>query len=128
MDHPYSLLLVDDEAANRLLLGKRLELDGHAVSTAENGRQALDMLQSERFDLVLLDMLMPDMDGMATLSAIKSDAALKDTMVVMLSSDDNQETAANCISLGATDYLTKPVDPVELKQRIRCCLEARQSA
>jgi adenylate cyclase len=128
MESSYTLLLVDDEPANRLLLSKRLEQDGHMVNTAENGRQALDMMQTERFDLVLLDLLMPVMDGMATLSAIKSDPALKDTTVVMLSSDDNRETMDNCFNLGASDYLTKPVNPLELKQRVRRCLEAGQNA
>lgn len=115
MERAYSLLLVDDEAANRLLLTKRLEQDGHVVSTAENGREALDMMQAERFDLVLLDMLMPVMDGMATLSAIKSDPAFRDTMVVMLSSDDNQETDGQLFQPGRSRLPHQAAQPSGIK-------------
>ena len=118
----YSVLLVDDEEPNRLLLAKRLEQDGYTVTTAENGRQALEVLRTEHFDLVLLDMYMPVMDGLATLDAIKSDSMLQDTKIVMLTAANTREHVVHCLSLGAADYLIKPVNPVEFKQRVSRCL------
>jgi DNA-binding response OmpR family regulator len=121
----YYLLLVDDEEANRLLLTRRLEKDGYVVTSAENGRKALELMRMERFDLVLLDMYMPEMDGLATLDAIKSDDTLKDVPVVMLTAAKSREHVVHCLSMGAADYLIKPVNPVELTQRVRHCLETR---
>jgi CheY-like chemotaxis protein len=125
MEHQYSLLLVDDEEANRLLITRRLQQEGWHVATAENGRRALELLALERFDLVLLDMNMPEMDGLATLDAIKSDDKLKNMPVVMLTAAKDRESVVQCLSLGAADYLVKPVNAVELRQRVRRCLEAR---
>lgn len=125
MQRVYSLLLVDDEEANRLLLTRRLEQDGYAITGAENGRRALELMRMERFDLVLLDMYMPEMDGLAALDAIKSDDVLRHTPVVMLTAAKSREHVVHCLSLGAADYLIKPVNPVELRQRVRRCLETR---
>lgn len=125
MKNRHSVLLVDDEEAHRLLISRRLEQEGYLVTAAGNGRQALDLLRLERFDLVLLDMNMPEMDGLATLDAIKSDAALKDTSVIMLTADKTQKSVAQCLSLGAADYLVKPVSAVELRQRVQRCIESR---
>lgn len=125
MEHQYSLLLVDDEEANRLLITRRLEQEGWHVAAAENGRRALEMLQLERFDLMLLDMNMPEMDGLATLDAVKSDDNMKDMAVVMLTAANARESVVQCLSLGAADYLVKPVNAVELRQRVRRCLESR---
>jgi CheY-like chemotaxis protein len=125
MIRTYSLLLVDDEEANRLLLARRLEQDGYHVTQAENGTHALKLLGMERFDLVLLDMFMPEMDGLATLDAIKSNDALMKVPVVMITAANDRESIVHCLSLGAVDYLIKPVNPVELKQRLRKCLESR---
>jgi CheY-like chemotaxis protein len=124
MDRTYSLLLVDDEEANRLLLTRRLEQAGNFhITQAEHGRQALNLLSVERFDLVLLDMMMPEMDGLATLDAIKSNDDMKNTPVVMLTAAKDRTSILQCLSLGAADYLIKPVNPVELKQRVRHCLD-----
>jgi CheY-like chemotaxis protein len=125
MERIYSLLLVDDEEANRLLLSRRLEQAGYHVTQAEHGRHALQLMAMERFDLVLLDMSMPEMDGLATLDAVKSSETLLDIPVVMLTADNNRESIIHCLSLGAADYLIKPVNPVELKQRVRHCLETK---
>lgn len=124
MNRAYSLLLVDDEEANRLLLTRRLAQDGYSVTQAEHGRHALALMQAERFDLVLLDMNMPEMDGLATLDAIKSDSALLHTAVVMLTAANDRPSIVHCLSLGAADYLIKPVNPLDLRQRVRRCLEA----
>lgn len=117
-----TLLLVDDEEANRLILGRRLQQEGYAVTAAANGREALELLRDRRFDLVLLDLYMPEMDGMATLAALKSDDALKDIPVVMLTAASNAEQVRLCLDRGAADYLVKPVAPEELRRRIGRCL------
>jgi DNA-binding response OmpR family regulator len=125
MERTYSLLLVDDEEANRFLLTRRLEQAGYHVTQADHGRHALKLMGIERFDLVLLDMNMPEMDGLATLDAIKSSNALLNIPVIMLTAANDRETIVHCLSLGAADYLIKPVNPVELKQRVSRCLETR---
>lgn len=125
MKRVYYLLLVDDDEAKRLVLTRRLEQAGFMVAVAEHGRAALDMLRVERFDLVLLDMYMPVMDGLATLDAIKSDPLFQETIVVMLTAANTRDHVVHCLSLGAADYLIKPVNPEELNQRVRRCLETR---
>jgi adenylate cyclase len=123
MERTYSLLLVDDEEANRFLLTRRLKQDGYHVTPAENGSQALKLMGMERFDLVLLDMYMPEMDGLAALDAIRSNDAWSNIPVVMITADNDPESISHCLSRGAADYLIKPVNPLELKQRVRQCLE-----
>lgn len=122
MQHTYHILLVDDEEANRLLLTKRLQQNDYNVTTAENGQQALELMRIEQFDLVLLDMYMPVMDGLATLDAIKSDPVLQGTIVVMLTAANTREHVVHSLSLGAADYMIKPVNPVEFRQRVQHCL------
>lgn len=123
MQHVYSLLLVDDEEADRLLLTRRLEQAEYVITGAENGSAAIDIMRLERFDLVLLDMNMPVMDGLTTLDAIKSDPILRKTPVMMLTANHTREQVIHCLTLGAADYLIKPVNPIELRQRVRRCLE-----
>lgn len=122
---PYSVLLVDDKHELRLLLGRRLEQVGYLVTLAVHGRHALQLMELERFDLVLLDLNMPEMDGLAVLKAIKSSAALQNTPVVMITAASSRESVVECLSLGAADYLVKPVNPLELTQRVHRCLEVR---
>jgi len=124
----YALLLVDDEEANRLILGRRLQQEGHVVTTAANGREALERLQAGRFDLVLLDLYMPEMDGMATLAALKADDALKGIPVIMLTAASNEEQVSLCLASGAADYLIKPVAADELRRRIARYLGADVTA
>lgn len=124
----YSILLVDDEEANRVLLGRRLQQVGYVVTTANNGLHALELMQGAQFDLVLLDMAMPEMDGLATLDAIKSNDTLRRVPVIMLTASSAREHVVHCLSLGAADYLVKPVDPAELKQRVRRCLDAHAAS
>ena len=112
---PARLLVADDNKVNRLLLTRNLELLGHTVASAENGRVALEMLRRERFDVVLLDMEMPELDGFAVLEAMKGDLALRDTPVIVTSSLEGLDHVVRCIELGAEDYLPKPVNPVLLK-------------
>src|SRR5437868_2385844 len=122
---PARLLVVDDNKVNRLLLTRSLELQGHSVASAENGRIALEMLQREGFDLVLLDMEMPEMDGFQVLERLVHDRKLRDLPVIVTSSLEGVSNVVRCIELGAEDYLTKPVNPVLLKARIGASLEKK---
>jgi len=120
------LLVVDDNKVNRLLLTRGLELQGHSVASAENGRVALDLLRREAFDLLLLDMEMPEMNGFQVLEQLKADLALRDLPVVVTSSLEGIENVVRCIELGAEDYLQKPVNPVLLKARVGASLEKKR--
>jgi class 3 adenylate cyclase len=120
------LLVVDDNKVNRLLLTRSLEQQGHSVASAENGRVALDMLRRETFDLVLLDMEMPEMDGFQVLEQLKGDLQLRDVPVIVTSSLEGIDSVVRCIELGAEDYLPKPVNPVLLKARIGASLEKKR--
>ncbi len=116
------LLVVDDNKVNRLLLARGLELQGHRVLLAENGRVALEMLRAEPFDLVLLDMEMPEMDGFQVLEQLQADRQLRDLPVIVTSSLEGVAHVVRCIELGAEDYLTKPVNPGLLRARIGASL------
>src|SRR5207249_9587625 len=120
------LLVVDDNKVNRLLLARSLELQGHGVDSAENGRVALEMLRREGFDLVLLDMEMPEMDGFQVLEQLVNDRQLRDLPVIVTSSLEGVSNVVRCIELGAEDYLSKPVNPVLLKARIGASLEKKR--
>jgi len=120
------LLVVDDNKVNRLLLARQLELAGHRAATAENGRVALEMLRREPFDLVLLDMEMPEMDGFQVLEQMVGDLALRDVPVIVTSSLEGIDSVVRCIGLGAEDYLHKPVNPVLLKARLSASLEKKR--
>jgi len=120
------LLVVDDNKVNRLLLTRSLELLGHRVAVAENGRAALDAMRREPFDLVLLDIEMPEMDGFQVLEQIRGDLALRDVPVIVTSSLEGLENVVRCIELGAEDYLPKPVNAVLLRARIGACLEKKR--
>ena len=120
------LLVVDDNKVNRLLLGRNLELLGHRVAMAENGRVALEMLRREPFDLVLLDIEMPELDGFQVLEQIRNDLQLRDVPVIVTSSLEGVDNVVRCIELGAEDYLNKPVNPGLLKARIGASLEKKR--
>ena len=94
------LLLADDNKVNRLLLARNLELQGHRVTTAENGRIALDLLRREAFDLLLLDMEMPELDGFGVLEQLVADGGLRDLPVIVTSSLEGVAHVARCIELG----------------------------
>lgn len=121
-----SLLVVEDNEANRELLTRRLQRQGYSVATAQNGRQALDRLRSESFDLVLLDIIMPEIDGYEVLETIKQDPVLRNTPVIMISGLDDVASLVRCVERGAEDYLTKPFDPTLLSARIGACLEKKR--
>ena len=120
------LLIADDDGMNREILAERLECEGYRVETVGDGREALDKLRSEKFDLVLLDLVMPEIEGDEVLKAMKADPELKEIPVIMISGLDELDTVARCIELGAGDYLPKPYKPVLLRARISACLEKKQ--
>lgn len=120
------ILVVDDGADNRDVLRRRLERSGHVVETAEHGRRALELLGAMPFDLVLLDVLMPELDGFAVLEAIKGNPALRDIPVIMISALDDTPGIVRCIEHGAEDFLSKPFDPVLLRARINASLEKKR--
>lgn len=120
-----AVLVVDDNATNRDMLSRRLERDGHFVFEATNGEQALETARSVAVDLVLLDIMMPIMDGYTTLAAFKADERLRHVPIIMLTSLDEPESISRCIELGAEDHLPKPFDPVLLRARIGACLEKK---
>jgi two-component system sensor histidine kinase DegS len=117
--------VVDDEELNRLLLTANLRQAGYAVDTAEDGQQALEMLHTQTFEAVLLDLIMPRMDGYQVLAAMKQDPALRRIPVIIISSTDEMQSIVRCVEMGATDYLTKPFDPVLLYARIRGSLASQ---
>jgi adenylate cyclase len=122
---PSSVLVVDDTEMNRDMLCSLLEADGHKSAVAENGRLALELLKAKPFDLVLLDVMMPEMNGYQVLERLKSDSSLRDIPVIVLSALDEIGSVVRCIELGAEDYLPKPFDPVLLRARIGACLEKK---
>ncbi|HLI13907.1 MAG TPA: adenylate/guanylate cyclase domain-containing protein [Alphaproteobacteria bacterium] len=122
-----AILVVDDDENNRYTLSQRLRREGYAdITEATNGREALALLRARPFDLVLLDVMMPELDGYAVLSELKSDMALRDIPVVMISALDAIESVVRCIELGAEDYLPKPFNAVLLKARIGASLEKKR--
>ncbi len=117
------ILVVDDVAENRSVLQRRLEREGHAVTSATGGREALALVAGAPFDVILLDVMMPDLDGYETLDRLKRDDASRDIPVIMISALDDIVSIVRCIERGAADYLPKPFDPVLLRARINAALE-----
>lgn len=120
------LLVADDHKVNRLLLVRRLELAGYQARGAENGAIALDMLRHGGFDLLLLDIDMPELDGFGVLEQLAADAKLRDLPVIVTSALEDLAGVIRCIELGADDYLHKPVDPTLLHARVKSSLEKKQ--
>jgi adenylate cyclase len=120
------VLVVDDNEMNRDLLSRRLTRQGHVVVMAENGLQALEKVAQQPFDLVLLDVMMPEMNGYEVLEHIKSAPHLRHIPVIMISALDDIDSVVRCIELGAEDYLFKPFNPTLLKARIGASLEKKR--
>jgi serine phosphatase RsbU (regulator of sigma subunit) len=120
------LLVVDDNEMNRDMLSRRLRKQGHQVEMAEDGKHALEMVRSEPFDLVLLDIMMPEMDGFEVLETLKADPALRHIPVIMISASEETASVVRCIELGAEDYLPKPFNPVILRARVDASLEKKR--
>ncbi len=124
-DHGH-ILVVDDHKTNRLKMSLAVKQQGHTADVAENGRQALEMLRAQPFDVVLLDIIMPEMDGYQVLEQVKSDSKLRDIPVIMITAVDEIESVVRCIEMGAEDYLPKAFDPVLLKARLGASLEKKK--
>jgi class 3 adenylate cyclase len=120
------VLVVDDVEENRDMLARRLRRQGYEVLTAAGGGAALGVLAGASVDLVLLDVMMPDLDGYAVLQRLKAEPAWRDIPVLMISALDDMDSVVRCIQLGAEDYLGKPFDPVLLQARIGACLEKKR--
>ncbi|MCI0554926.1 MAG: adenylate/guanylate cyclase domain-containing response regulator [Anaerolineae bacterium] len=123
---PGHLLVVDDNKVNRILLSRGLEQQGHQIDTAENGKQALEKLRADSFDLVLLDIEMPEMNGYQVLETCLQDPELRDIPIIMTSSLDEIDSVVKCVELGAEDYLNKPVNPILLRARVNASLEKKR--
>jgi adenylate cyclase len=122
---PASVLIVDDNPINLRLLISILTEMGHEVRPAKNGRLALDSAQSAPPDLILLDIMMPEMNGFEVLRELKADANLRDIPVLVISALDDMENLVKGIKMGADDYLPKPFEQVLLRARIETCLEKK---
>jgi len=121
-----TILIADDNRVNRLMLARGLEQQGHAVSFAEHGVEALQLLRQQPFELLLLDVLMPELDGYEVLAELKDDPLLRDIPVIVTSALDELDSVVRCLEMGAEDYLTKPVNPVLLNARINASLEKKR--
>jgi adenylate cyclase len=121
-----NLLIVDDNDLNRDMLTRRLGRLGYKVSCAENGIEALKLLRTRSFDLLLLDIIMPVMDGFEVLEELKAEPLLRDIPVIVLSASNQIDHVVKCIQKGATDYLSKPFNPVLLQARIGSCLDRKR--
>ena len=123
---PGLILVVDDDAVNRDVLSRRLAQQKHVVRTASSGAEALELLREIAFDVVLLDIMMPDMDGYEVLRHIKADPARQHVPVIMISAIDEVQSVVRCIEAGAEDYLAKPFDATLLRARIGASLEKKR--
>ncbi|MBS0533301.1 MAG: response regulator [Proteobacteria bacterium] len=125
LDRQSRILVVDDNAANRDVLERRLTREGHAVVTAADGAQGLKLAAEGDFDLVLLDLIMPEVSGFEVLTRLKGDARTAHVPVIVISALDELDSVVRCIEAGAEDYLPKPFDPILLRTRINSSLEKK---
>jgi len=121
-----AVLIVDDKEMNRDLLSRRLDRYGYNITLAEDGRQALEIIEGKQFDLILLDIMMPDVNGYQVLQKLKENDRFRHIPVIIISALDEIESVVRCIELGADDYITKPFNPVLLSARISACLEKKK--
>lgn len=121
-----SVLVVDDNELNRDMLIRRLARLGYDSAVAANGREALERLRDAPVDLILLDIMMPEVDGYQVLAYLKADKTLRHIPVIVLSAVDELDSIVRCIEMGAEDYLPKPFDPILLRARIGACLEKKR--
>jgi len=121
-----TILVVDDEYINRVLIRVNLEEQGYTVEEACDGQEALEMLQKHSYDVVLLDLIMPVLDGFEVLKIIKADSQLRHIPVIVISAMDEMESVTRCIEMGAADHLPKPFDPVMLHARINASMASKR--
>jgi signal transduction histidine kinase len=123
VDEGAVVLVVDDSAVNRIALKRGVERLGHDVLVASDGAEAIEVLRQQRVDMVLLDLLMPQVDGFEVLAALARDPQLRDTPVLVISATERADEVARAIELGAIDVLPKPFDPTLLRVRVGTALE-----
>jgi phosphoserine phosphatase RsbU/P len=123
---PGRILVVDDNVFNREILSRHLERQGHEVRVAADGLSALELLRAESFDVAIIDVMMPGMNGYQLLERIKAEDALRGVRPIVISALEDTQTIARCIQLGAEDYLPREFEPVILKARIESCLEKKR--
>jgi adenylate cyclase len=123
---PATILIADDDGVNRKLLRRLLEQEGHVVRAATDGREALELFSEEASDVVLLDIVMPELDGVSVLEQLKSMPGAEHVPVIMISAVDETESVVRCIEIGADDYLSKPFNPVILRARINAGLAKKR--
>jgi class 3 adenylate cyclase len=121
-----NVLVIDDNQENCGLLCRWLRHEGHTVTAAENGLRALELVRMQPFDLILLDVIMPELNGFQVLERLKADEVLRHLPVIMVSALDEIDGVVRCIKCGAEDYLTKPFNPVLLRARINACLDKKR--
>jgi len=123
---PARVLVVDDDESSRSILSRRLQQQGHVAEQAEDGKQALTILAGQDYDLVLLDIVMPRLDGYEVLARMKADDRLRHVPVIVISSLDEVESVTRCLALGADDYVSKPFNPSLLRARVEACLTKKR--
>jgi len=123
--HPGRILVVDDDEVDRKLLVVQLEKQGHLVCEAQNAAEALELLSETPFDIAVLDIMMPGMDGYDLIKRIRSNIRLEDLYIIVVSGLEETETIARCIELGAEDFLPRDFDPIILRARIESCMEKK---
>ena len=121
----YTILIVDDNASNRDLLARQVKAQGYQVATAANGRQAINMITTGAYDLILLDIIMPEINGYQVLKWIRANS-WRHIPTIMISALDEIDSVVKCIEMGAADYLAKPFNPILLKARLGACLEQKR--
>lgn len=126
MSQPARVLIVDDDPTNRDVLEQELELIGCTALSAAGGRAALELLNRQEVDLILLDVMMPDLNGYAVLREIKGNPTLRHLSIIMISARDDLDSIVRCIEMGADDYLPKPFEPLLLRARVGSCLERKR--
>lgn len=127
MTEGFSVLVVDDNEMNRDTLARRLRQQSCVTTLAASGREALAMVKSQDFDLILLDIMMPEIDGYQVLQTLKADQELREIPIIMISAVEEIDSVMKCMEMGAEDYLTKPFDPVLLKAAVTRCLKKSSS-
>lgn len=125
MNEGVTVLIVDDNEENRDILSRRLKSDGFKTIIAIDGKEAMELLNENIVHVVLLDIMMPEVDGFTLLSQIRTDSTFDDMPVIMLTAIDIVTVAEECLRLGACGYITKPYDMVVIKQKIRECLNMK---
>ena len=120
------ILIVDDIEDNRYTLERSLKRDGYEnISLAECGKEALDLVNKSKFDLILLDLMMPDISGLDVLKQLKGNPVQRNIPVIMVTASDEVDTAAECIKNGADDFVTKPFNRTLLRARVDASLDKK---